>query len=307
MHESPAHAANDRLPVRGYANGNQKFAHLTPEELSERVRRLGQGDSEFIVLHRIPYRPHDTMQAARSDETSPINVSYRIGDEPWMEADVPDTEAPALFLAWARDEPGWADRHPWTPDKSWKPVEPPEPDPETAAWAAATAQRFIDEGYLKFDELVKTLHEMAGPDRELSTMQARKIAVPLWRKRLDEQAEWGVTDCEVLTAAFAELEAQGVAAREHFSCCQNCGTTEIRDYARDFRGFVFFHTQDTESAVHGTLHLSFGAQVNKPEVVASVGHQIVKVLNENGLQTEWDGSAGSRIKIVDLDWRRRLQ
>lgn len=298
----------ERLAVRGYDNHNRHFANPATTDLSEQVRLLGHGDSEFIVLLRIPYMPHDSMQASRSGETGPISVSFRIGEEPWMEADVPADEAPALFLAWAREEPGWQGDHAWEQAEWWLPADTAAPDPETATWAAGQAQRFIDEGYLEFEEIVQNLHEMTDSDQELSTMQARAITTPLWRARVAEQADWGVTDCEVLTAAFEELDGRGIVAREHFTCCQNCGSTEIWDEAgSETRGYVFFHMQDTERAVHGSLHLAYGARSNEPEDVAAIGREVVEVLNANGLDTEWDGSDKSRIEVVDLDWKRKLQ
>src|SRR4051794_10084988 len=35
------------------------------------------------------------------------------------------------------------------------------------------------------------------------------------------------TDCDRLDAAFAALDADGIVARQHFSCCGTCGHADI--------------------------------------------------------------------------------
>ncbi|THV21665.1 DUF6891 domain-containing protein [Glycomyces paridis] len=308
MEHTLTNDAQRPLPIRGYDNRNRRFAHLTAAGLTERVEALGYDDAEFIVVERIPYMPHDTIQAARSDDVEPLTVSYRIGDETWMEAEVPADRAPALFLAWARNEPGWQGDLPWEAAEWWEQTDPPETEPETAAWAADRAARYIAEGYLDFDAMVENMHEMSEHDPQLSTVQARAILSPLWRERVAEQAGWGETDCDLLTDAFARLDDDGVIARENFACCQNCGTSEIWGHAEErHRGYVFFHMQDTERAPDGSLYLSYGSRSNTDESVAAIGAEVVKTLGEHGLRTEWDGSNKSRIVVTDLDWRRRLQ
>lgn len=308
MDESPTRVPNGSLAVRGYDNRNHTIEHPSAAELSARVQAIGQEGSEFLVLTRIPYMPHDTLQAGRNDEHSPLLVSFRVGEEPWQEAEVPAEAGPALFLAWAANEPGWQGDHAWERAEWWDPVDPPEPDPETAAWATEQAQRYIDEGYLEFDELVESLHELSESQPRLSTMQARAIVSPLWRERVAEQTAWGVSDCDRLTEAFADLDGRGIVARENFTCCQNCGSTEIWGEADDAtRGYAFFHMQDTEHAPGGSLHLAYGSRSNTVEDVVAIGGEVVKVLGEHGLRTEWDGSNKTRIEVLVPDWRRRLR
>lgn len=302
------HHPDEPLAVRGRDKLDRKFAHPTAAELAERVRRLGPGDDEWLVVDRIPNMPHDVIQAGFDEDGGHLDVSFRIGDGPWQEAGLTHDAAAEVFVAWAGNEPGWEGGHPWSEAEWWHPEPVPAADPEAAAVTAALAARYLVEGYRDFDQLVRDLHEMSESDPPVTAAQAREILTPLWRERAAAQADWGTTDCDRLTAAFADLDRSGIVAREHFSCCQNCGTHEIWAEADDeTRGYAFFHFQDTESAVDGALYLSYGARADPPESTVAIGHEIVKALEAHGLRTDWNGSEKQRICITDLNWQKRLQ
>ena len=64
--------------------------------------------------------------------------------------------------------------------------------------------------------------------------------------------------------------------------------------------------QGTESAVEGCgLYLYYGAVEEGEGAALRVANEIVDALQRQGLNTEWDGSSSSAIK-VQLDWKRRL-
>jgi hypothetical protein len=128
-----------------------------------------------------------------------------------------------------------------------------------------------------------------------------------------DEANWpALTDCDRLDAAFAVLERQGVIARQNFSCCGNCGSSEIwgeidaaRDAGDPAHGYAFYHIQDTERAAEGGgIYLNYGAVDEGEAAALSVAQQIVAALEAKGLETEWDGSWDQRIG-VSLDWKRR--
>ncbi|HEY7225861.1 MAG TPA: hypothetical protein VH561_19965 [Micromonosporaceae bacterium] len=130
---------------------------------------------------------------------------------------------------------------------------------------------------------------------------------------LADQATWpATTDCDRLDAAFSALEAAGVVARQNFSCCGNCGATEIHeemdaaaDQGATVRGYTFFHLQDTEHAVDGdSLFLSYGSADNDREAAIAIGHEIVAALRDQGLQPAWNGRHANRIGLP-IVWRRR--
>jgi hypothetical protein len=139
----------------------------------------------------------------------------------------------------------------------------------------------------------------------------RRTAVLLEAHR-QAQATWvGPTDCDRLDDAFEALDAEGIVARQHFSCCSNCGHSEIWGEIEEARqdgevaGYVFYHMQDTESARgYGQLCLAYGSVEGSEAATAEVGRRIVAALEEAGLKTEWDGSPKRRI-LVSLDWKRR--
>jgi len=69
---------------------------------------------------------------------------------------------------------------------------------------------------------------------------------------------------------------------------------------------VFFHNQDTESAVNNAgLFLAYGSADAIDIRTRAVGRVIVAVLREHGLEPTWDGDLSTRIELP-IDWRRRL-
>ena len=152
---------------------------------------------------------------------------------------------------------------------------------------------------------------------EMDPALVRRAAPEILRAALAEhmraQAGWpAVTDCDRLDAAFARLEARGVIARQNFTCCMTCGSTEIWEEVQTAKeaglpayGYVFYHMQDTDSAVEGSgVYLAYGACDEGEAPALDVAAQIVATLEAEGLAPEWDGSWDKRI-AVPLDWKRR--
>ncbi|MGE5830625.1 MAG: DUF6891 domain-containing protein, partial [Micromonosporaceae bacterium] len=142
---------------------------------------------------------------------------------------------------------------------------------------------------------------------------ARVITDRALAAHLAEQSGWShPTDCDRLDAAFADLAAAGILARQHFSCCGTCGANDIREAMQQAekdgyasRGYTFFHLQDTEHAVAGDgLYLSYGARHPDEAAAVAIGHEIVMVLRAHGLAPTWNGRHAHRIALP-LAWRRR--
>ena len=71
-------------------------------------------------------------------------------------------------------------------------------------------------------------------------------------------------------------------------------------------GYVFFHNQDTESAVNNAgLYLAYGSAEGVESHTRAVGRVIVSVLQKHGLEPAWNGDVSSRIELP-IEWRRRL-
>jgi len=112
-------------------------------------------------------------------------------------------------------------------------------------------------------------------------------------------------DGDRLSAAFDDLNARAIVARENFACCQRCGMGEIRDEDHDAedeeaRGYVFYHEQDTGRR---PLYLAFDTPDGSEESRVALGGEVVGVLRDHGLVPEWNRDAGRRI-AVDADVRR---
>jgi hypothetical protein len=144
-------------------------------------------------------------------------------------------------------------------------------------------------------------------------LNIRRITADLLMAHQAEQAGWqGSTDCDRLDEAFAALNRQGIVARQDFSCCNNCGFTEIWDEVEKeeehhpVEGYVFYHLQCTEQAVKsGQLLMAYGCVEEDPQALQRVANKIVAELRRVGLNASWQGTAGHPIVVDGIQWRRR--
>lgn len=118
------------------------------------------------------------------------------------------------------------------------------------------------------------------------------------------------TDCDKLDAAFAAMEMRGIVARQNFTCCSNCGHSEIgaeidaEKACRKLIGYAFYHMQDTERATQGgSIYIKFGTVGDTAE--EEVGGHIADVIAASGLEVDWNGSADSAVEVKIADWRKR--
>src|SRR5438270_13607378 len=131
-------------------------------------------------------------------------------------------------------------------------------------------QRDVAGGFRAEEEIPTSAVEVLADDYDPDELRphAEELTRDLIKAHLLEQASWPAqTDCDRLDAAFAELERAGIVARQDFSCCGNCGSSEIWDEmetvsrrGQRVRGYTFYHMQDTEAAVEGRgVYLGYGA------------------------------------------------
>jgi len=168
-----------------------------------------------------------------------------------------------------------------------------------------------------YDEDAILTHAAASFEKDLDAAVLRREAQRVLREALavhkEAQRRWPArTDCDRLDDAFQALERTGVVARQHFTCCGSCGSTEIwdeidavRKLGVPTRGYAFYHAQDTDAAAEGDgLYLNYGACEEGEDAALAIGRDIVTQLQAHGLRTEWDGRWEQRIG-VSLDWKRR--
>ena len=212
-----------------------------------------------------------------------------------------------------------------TSDSIWRRIKsvfiPAKPAPltftheEAMGWVRDRVRRDVASGYYASDEIIRNAVYDVGDEMpaEEAEREARRLLPVALAEHSAEQANWPErTDYDRLDAAFAALEADGIIARQNFSCCGSCGSTEIwdemeavRDAGGPASGYAFFHVQDTDGAVDGDdLYLNYGSSTAGEDAALAVAREIVEHLEAQGLQTTWTGSWNQRIG-VQLDWKRR--
>lgn len=302
------------LEIKVETENWQHHVRVSAEELDGLVRRIGDDGDRFLVVQRIPDLP-DVFAQVWHQAGGAYTVEHRDGaaDRHFQAtADTPEAVATAL-TGWARRQPGWDQDLTWSRLDMGPVQDVPPPDlPEgERAELEERVRETLAGGYATRAELAELAEDYLVTDdrRPVSHEQAIALADRLWLERVAEQATWqGETDPERLTRAFTALQGSGITARENFACCRNCGESEIGGAGDpDARGYVFFHSQCTDSAAAGQgLMLLYGGFDGSSETTEAIGHEIVAALEAVGLHTEWDGDPGRAITVTPLDWRRRL-
>lgn len=301
------------LAITVQTEDRQRHVRPTAQQLDELVHRIGTEGDRFLVVQRIPDLPDVFIQVwhrAGGDYT----LEHRDGGHDrhfQVLVEGPGAVVTAM-LGWARLADDWDAGLEWAPlDLGPAPEPAPEPDPESRELLRKRLRELLVGGYGTRAELTETAEDylVDGEHHPVSREQAAQLVDRLWLDRVAEQADWeGETDPERLTRAFAALESGGITAREHFTCCRSCGQAEIGGAGSpDARGFVYFHSQctDTAAAGHG-LTLLYGGFDGSPETTAAVGREVVAALADVGLTVEWNGDPSQAVTVTPLDWRKRL-
>jgi hypothetical protein len=175
-------------------------------------------------------------------------------------------------------------------------------------------------GYEPLDEVEAELIELVqyDPDTEEAFAADRDGALRLVSEILGrhvaeharEEATFPpVTDPDRLTAAFAELDRDGIVARENVGYDMSDVRDEMGELVRarrDARGWVAFHRQDLERVVDGLpLYVAFASRSDAEEDFVAVGREVADRLAAAGLTVDWDGTADARIALLDVAWQRR--
>ncbi|MFJ9771451.1 DUF6891 domain-containing protein [Kitasatospora sp. NPDC101157] len=292
-----------------------RHLRVTAAELAGLVRRIGAGADSFLVVQRIPDLPDVYIQVWHKDGGD-YTLEHRDGSAArHFEVRVDGPEAVvAAMTGWARYDPGWGDGLAWAPMDFG-----PDSEPVPPLVLEADERRQLEDqlrltlacGYTNRAQLAEQAEEylVSGERRPLSRSQAEQLADRLWLERVGVQSGWvGETDPERLARAFTALEESGITAREDFACCRSCGQAEIGAAGEpEARGFVYFHSQCTESAAAGHgLSLLYGGFDGSPATTTAVGAEVVAALTAVGLPTVWSGDPSDAIEIRPLLWRRRL-
>ncbi|MGD3105087.1 DUF6891 domain-containing protein [Streptomyces sp. YGL11-2] len=296
------------LAITAKTESGPAVARPTADQLTALLRRIGAEDDHFVVVERLPDEDQVFVQTWREGD-GPFAVEFRDGgpDRHFTAETADADEVIAVFLAWARGAETWRTALDWRPAELYS---TPGLDPETREQAEEQALEDIRSGFWTFEDVVQGVCDAFDTEETPVTRdEARRIVAGLWERRLAEQTEWPeITDADRVERAFTALDAQGLTARMHFTCCGNCALGEIgAERAEADRGFVFFHHQDTAAAAGGHgLSVRYGAYEDGGADRAEVGRTVADALTGAGLTVEWDGDPDTVVEITPLDWRRRL-
>jgi hypothetical protein len=205
--------------------------------------------------------------------------------------------------------------------RSMRRTGPPTPPPVTAEPVrdhVADLRGFIANavkaGYEDRKHIIESAAELYRddlPGQDLDLMAARMADQELAAQEKREQGWKTPTDCDRLDRAFAALDKSGIVARQNFSDCGTCGAAEIADEmeaarkaGKRVRGYTFFHEQDAEGAVDGSLYLSYGALAEAEAAQLAIAREVVAALKHAGLDADWNGRYETRI-LLKLDWKKR--
>lgn len=141
------------------------------------------------------------------------------------------------------------------------------------------------------------------------------IAQEFKQKRLSEASWPDHTDCDRLSAAFAELTERGIVSLENAGYTISDGWSDwdevitnewhAKGRLNKVRGGCFYHSQDLERAVQGAgLNFAFSAISGDDSDGLVIGKEIVEVLEKHGFKPLWKGSISERI-FMPIFWQKR--
>lgn len=156
------------------------------------------------------------------------------------------------------------------------------------------------------------LVETGGPLPALFEEMAARVKVGL-EAHAREEATWSErTVNDRIDAAFEDLDARGILARQALGSTIQEGAALIDELAaaraEPARGSVFYHHQDLERGVAGEgLLLAFTAYDTEATGVdgAAIAAEILHVLKHHGVPATWDANPRSRIEVAAFAWQKR--
>lgn len=194
------------------------------------------------------------------------------------------------------------------------PAQTPEPTLHEQLEDFITEQ--VAAGYFDDRTIIRLAAQMYDDMGTKATLQ--KLAKPILARaraahKRDQKSWPAITDNVRLDRAFADLQKDGILARQNFWCCGTCGGDAVVDeIARankrkhTFDGYTYFHEQDTAIAVlgHG-LNLGYGTPDFEPKESVAIGLLVVKALRKHGLKPQWSGDLEDHIHIP-MNWQRKF-
>ena len=114
-----------------------------------------------------------------------------------------------------------------------------------------------------------------------------------------------------LDRAFQALHKMGLIAKQNHRCCQDSAGTDIYGYIAERMaegqpaplGVCFYHERDADDRdAYDDFYLTYGEghpdKTDEPLCRKEVGRRVVAVLYEHRIETEWNGNADCRIRVL---------
>ncbi len=114
-------------------------------------------------------------------------------------------------------------------DQQPRPAKSPVPSYDPVAALRDLVRRDVAGGFYDDDAILTNANDVFEEElpRPLLRVEASAaLRAALADHRAAEQAWSDSTDCDRLDAAFDALEAEGIVARQNFTCCGTCGASE---------------------------------------------------------------------------------
>jgi hypothetical protein len=172
-------------------------------------------------------------------------------------------------------------------------------------------------GFHSVDELDAQIDGDAEDGDGFDVERVKTFAVEMLSKKRAAEAGWPQhTDCDRLDRAFDRLRQQAICAlhfpESGYDMQHGLAAVDDEIHAEGvpedrYVGFCFYHAQDIDRALDDEgLMLAFGSTVSdEEEDFVQIGRMVCEAFQQEGLQTEWDGTANSRIGVPGLRWQRR--
>jgi len=165
-------------------------------------------------------------------------------------------------------------------------------------------------GFYNHDDVQQLIDDILEDDADEEML--RSAVAPEFERKAAAELGWPkVTDCDRLDDAFHVLNETGIIALENAGYEMSDGLTEVAEELQgrgraSVRGYCFYHGQDVEGALAGGgLYIAFGALDAETSQKTAIGREVKQVLEAKGLAVEWNGDPEMRLKIPQIDWKRR--
>lgn len=141
----------------------------------------------------------------------------------------------------------------------------------------------------------------------------RVFATEEFARKAAAETSWpATTDCDRLDQALADVEGKGVLPLHNAGYTMSDGHGDAAEELAEapkgrYFGYCFYHGQDIERVLEdGELYIAFDHIEGDVPDRLRVGRVVAAALRASGLEVDWNEDVGTRIRLRNFDWKRRL-